>query len=81
MKVSLDISYYPLCDDFIPHILDFIERLNQYQNIKVQTNGLSTQLFGDYAEVMDILKKEMAVSFQIPHSVFVIKFVNSDRSC
>lgn len=81
MKISLDISYYPLCNEFIPHILSFIERLNQYPNIKVQTNGLSTQVFGNYDELMDILKKEIALSFQIPHSVFVIKFVNSERSC
>ena len=29
MQTSVDISYYPLNEEFIPHIKDFIERVNQ----------------------------------------------------
>ena len=43
MKISVDISYYPLKDEFIPHVLDFIDRMNKYDTLTVQTNGMSTR--------------------------------------
>jgi uncharacterized protein YqgV (UPF0045/DUF77 family) len=78
MKTSVDISYYPLHEEFIPPILDFIKRLNAYENLTVQTNGMSTQVFGLYEEVMAALTKEIGKSFELPHSVFVLKIVNAD---
>lgn len=78
MNTSIDISYYPLKYEFIPPIKDFIFRLNKYENIEVQTNGMSTQVFGQYDEVMSILTKEIRKSMDIPHSVFILKIVNAD---
>ena len=78
MNVSIDISYYPLKDEFIPPIKDFIDRLNSYNNITVKTNGMSTQVFGKYFEVMEILTKEIHGSFELPHSVFILKIINAD---
>jgi len=78
MKVSVEMSYYPLHDEFIPPIKSFIDRLNEYGNIQVKTNGMSTQVFGEYFEVMDILKDEIYKSFENPHSVFVMKVINAD---
>lgn len=79
MNISIDISYYPLTDKFVPPILDFISKLNQYSEIKVVTSGLSTQVFGSYDDVMRIITSEIKVSCELPHSVFVLKIVNSDR--
>lgn len=78
MNVSIEISYYPLKDEFIPHIKNFIDRLNVNSNIVVQTNGMSTQVFGKYFEVMEILTKEIHNSFELPHSVFILKIINAD---
>ncbi len=78
MNVSIDISYYPLKDEFIPPIKDFIDRLNTYNNIAVRTNGMSTQVFGKYFEVMEILTNEIHESFELPHSVFILKIINAD---
>ena len=78
MNISVDISYYPLKDEFIPPIKYFIERLNSYDNIIVKTNGISTQVFGDYFDVMEIITKEIHKSFELPHSVFVLKIINAD---
>jgi uncharacterized protein YqgV (UPF0045/DUF77 family) len=80
MKISLDVSYYPLSREHIPPIFDFIERIKSYSSITVRTNGLSTQLFGDFDLVMDIIKKEIRKSFELPDSVFVLKIVNVDQS-
>jgi uncharacterized protein YqgV (UPF0045/DUF77 family) len=80
MNISLDISYYPLSQEHIPPIFDFIERIKRYPNITVRTNGLSTQVFGDFDSVMDIVKEEIRKSFELPDSVFVLKIVNVDQS-
>lgn len=78
MNTSVEISYYPLKEEFIPPIQDFIDRLNQHHELKVQTNGMSTQVFGKYKDVMAVLTREIEKSFEIPHSVFVMKIINAD---
>lgn len=78
MNTSVEISYYPLNEEFIPHILDFIKRLKQHPEIVVKTNGMSSQVFGKYQEVMAILTSEIGKSFELPHSVFILKIVNAD---
>jgi hypothetical protein len=78
MKTSVEISYYPLNDEYILPIKGFIDRLNQYEQLIVKTNGMSTQVFGEYFEVMNILTNEIHKSFELPHSVFVMKVINAD---
>jgi uncharacterized protein YqgV (UPF0045/DUF77 family) len=78
MNTSVEISYYPLNVEYIPPIKDFIERMNNYETLRVKTNGMSTQIFGKYAEVMKALTIEIEKSFELPHSVFVIKIINAD---
>ena len=78
MRISIDISYYPLKEEFIPTILDFVNRLQSYKNIQVQVNGMSTQVFGEYNELMSIITQEIEKSMSIPYSVFILKIVNSD---
>ncbi len=78
MKTSVEISYYPLKDEFIPEILDFIDRLNEHESLVVQTNGMSTQVFGEYFDVMNAITKEIHKSFELPHSIFVLKVINAD---
>lgn len=78
MNTSVDISYYPLKQEFIPSILDFIDRLNKHEKIMAKTNGMSTQVFGEYFDVMNALTEEIHKSFEIPHSVFILKIVNAN---
>ena len=37
MQVTIDISMYPNREDFIPPIDGFIEKINQFDNLKVTT--------------------------------------------
>lgn len=78
MNTSVDISYYPLKEEFIPPIKNFIDRLNSYEELVVKTNGMSTQVFGSYFDVMKALTNEIHQSFELPHSVFVLKIINAD---
>jgi len=78
MRVAVDISLYPLDADFIPPIKDVIERLNGYPEIEVATNPMSTQLRGDYEDVMAALNKEIKVTFdRVPKAVFAMKILNN----
>lgn len=78
MKTSAEISYYPLNEEYVPPIRGFIDRINTYEGLTVRTNGMSTQIFGEYDVVMNALTKEIRQSFNHPHSVFVMKIINAD---
>jgi uncharacterized protein YqgV (UPF0045/DUF77 family) len=78
MKTSVEISYYPLNQEYVPPIREFIDRINTYEGLTVQTNGMSTQIFGEYDVLMDALTREIRQSFNHPHSVFVMKVINAD---
>lgn len=76
MELSVEISKYPLADDYIPAIKDFIDRLNKVDGLSVVTNTMSTQVFGDYDLVMNTLNAEIKRSFeQFGKSIFVCKFI------
>jgi len=78
MRVAVDISLYPLDSDFIPPIKDVIRRLNSHDSIEVVTNPMSTQLRGEYDDVMNALKQEIGVTFeQLPKAVFAIRILNN----
>lgn len=80
MEISVDISMYPLQEDFRKPILAFIDSLEKVDNIDVVKNDLSTQIHGDYKIIMQLLEKEMfSVFTQIPDSIFVLKFVGNNR--
>ena len=78
MKTSVEISYYPLQETYKVPIRDFINRLNHYNTITCKTSGMSTQVFGEYDDVMSAITAEIKKSFEVPHSIFLLKVVNSD---
>ncbi len=81
MKITVEISNYPLHNDFIPPIQDFIERLNQYADLKVRTNITATHIIGEMDSVMTVLNHEMKSSFEkYGTMIFVVKFLNTDLS-
>ena len=78
MKVAADISLYPLDAEFVPPIKDVIERLNAHDGLEVWTNAMSTQIVGEFDDVMSALHQEIGASFeQLPKAVFAIKILNN----
>lgn len=78
MKISVEISYYPLNNYYKEHVYDFLKRLHDHAEIEIRTNGMSTQVFGEFFQVMSAIKKEMRKSMELPQSVFVLKVANAD---
>ena len=78
MDIGVEISLYPLRADFVPSIIDFLERLREHRTLRVMTNSMSTQLFGPYEDVMEALRSELrgtfeALSDRAEKAVFVMK--------
>lgn len=78
MQVAVDISLYPLADDFLPPIKAVIKRLNECKSIEVQTNPMSTQIRGEYDDVMAALGEAMRKTFEdTPKAVFAMRILNN----
>lgn len=76
MQLSVDISKYPLSDEYKPAIKDFIARLQQVDGLTVVCNTMSTQVFGEYDLVMATLSIEMKRSYEaFGKAIFVYKMI------
>jgi uncharacterized protein YqgV (UPF0045/DUF77 family) len=78
MEIGVEISLYPLQDQYVPDIKEFIGRLQSQPGLRVVTNSMSTQVFGPYDAVMDVLRRELRASFEqlgkkAGKAVFVMK--------
>jgi uncharacterized protein YqgV (UPF0045/DUF77 family) len=74
MHSAIEISMYPLAENYRPPIQSLIDRLNTYPELRVLTNALSTQIFGPLERVMAILAAEIERSAGAgPQLVFVMK--------
>lgn len=78
MQIAVDISLYPLDENFIPPIKNVIDRLGKYPGVEIEYNRMSTQLRGEYDVVMPALTAEIRATFtDVPKAVFVIKILNN----
>ena len=81
MEISVDISLYPLQENYEAPIFAFIKGLEKNSEITVIKNQLSTQIYGDYHTVMSLLQDEMYDVFkEIPKSAIVLKFIGNNRA-
>lgn len=80
MRISVDLTLSPLQDDYEMHVINFIKVLRA-SKFSVLENPLSTQIFGDYDDVMLFLAQAIKKSFQdVDISVLNMKIVKTDRS-
>ncbi|WP_298754268.1 hypothetical protein [uncultured Psychroserpens sp.] len=79
MNISVELTLTPLHDDYEPAIIHFIKKLRA-SNLKVLENPLSTQVYGNYEEVMALLTSEIKEAFElIENGLLHMKIVKSDR--
>ena len=82
LDISIEISMYPLAEEeYKKHIWDFVEQLRKETALRVVTNGMSTQVFGEYdlatSTVMSAIK---SVHLKTQATVFICKIIGSDGS-
>ncbi len=79
MKISVEISMYPLDREYGTSIIKFIRRLKAYESLEVISNTISSQIFGSYDQVMEALAKEMKTTFEEDKTIVsVLKILNTD---
>ena len=80
MEVSVELTYSPLTNDYESQIIAFIKQLRA-SKFKTLENPLSTQIFGNYNELMPFLTEAIREAFESTEiAVMSIKLVKTDRS-
>ncbi len=77
MYITVEISLYPLCENYGKYIHEFLQRLNRYEDIEIQTTAMSTMLAGSYEKVMELLIQEIKPVFEKYSAVFTLKIANA----
>lgn len=76
MKLTIEISMYPLQEGYRDLIKAFIERLNAHTDFRIATSDTSTTVVGDYHAGMQLMTELMEWSYrEHGRSVFVTKFI------
>jgi uncharacterized protein YqgV (UPF0045/DUF77 family) len=79
MKITVDISMYPLNADYKPVIKDFIRHLRRHEGLTLVTNQLSTQINGEFDAVTAALNACLKQSMEQQNTVvFVTRYLNVD---
>ena len=79
MRITAELSLYPLAPDFVGHITDYIVELRREPGIEIVTNQMSTQLRGEYDAVMGAISRCTRTIMERVHPVVLVaKVLNSD---
>ena len=70
MNISVELTLTPLHDDYEPAIIHFIKQLRA-SKLKVLENPLSTQVYGNYDEVMALLTAVSYTHLTLPTTPYV----------
>ncbi len=80
MNVSVEITLMPLNDNYKEVIKNFIISIRN-NGLKVFENPLSTQVYGDYDKIMNLLNNRIKEIFYKNNGIMInLKIVNGDRS-
>ena len=76
MKLTAELSVYPLREDFKTVVEAFISELLKQEDIVAVTNSMSTQISGEDTAVFAAIGKALRTSYQtFGHQVLVAKFI------
>lgn len=79
MRITAELSLYPLQADFVGPITDFIHALRARPGLEIVTNQLSTQLRGEFADVTAAINDCLALTMARHHPVVLVaKYLNAD---
>jgi len=76
MIITVEISYYPLTEDYSKPVNCFLEKISK-SNITVELGKMSTVLIGEYNTIMELLNNSIYALMENYPSVFNIKISNS----
>ena len=78
MNITVEISMYPLDADYKPAIRTFVHELRAHSGIETVTNQMSTQVLGEFDDVMPAvtacIRQAMTANDKV---VFITKLLNT----
>ena len=79
MRITAELSLYPIQNDHIPPIENFIHQLLDRNDLEIKVTQLSTQIRGELRTVMVALTEALEASFNAYGTqVLVAKILNAD---
>ena len=77
MKTTVEISLYKLQEEDSNNnykliVKEFLKSI-QNKNLEIETNGLSSLIYGDYSDIIELLNNEVRDFLDKYRSVFVLK--------
>jgi len=80
VKLTAELSLYPLQQEYIPVIQAFIEAAQEAareaDDMVIVTNAMSTQITGDYDQVFNLVQRQLKASYtRFGMQVLVCKFI------
>jgi len=77
MKITLEISYYPLVDKYSVPVKKLIGKMKENEKVTVESGVMSTLISGNYSDVMDMVITQIEPLMKEYPSVFNIKISNA----
>jgi len=79
MRITAELSLYPLHNNFVADVVSFIEQLRKQPGLDIVTNRMSTQIRGQFDEVTGAVNHCLEYAFQhSEHMVLIVKYLNAD---
>ncbi|MDH4041214.1 MAG: hypothetical protein OEW92_00790 [Gammaproteobacteria bacterium] len=76
MKLTVELSLYPIQENYIEIIQAFIDAMRTEPDLQVVTNAMSTQVCGDYERVFALVGATLAATTRrFGKQVLVAKFI------
>ena len=78
MKITAELSLYPLATEYLPRIESFIRELEAAEGLEIVVNQMSTQVSGELGNVVAAVRHGLEHAFGdgVPQ-VLVVKFLNA----
>jgi len=77
MKVSVEISMYPFIENYTTPINLFLDKLKTNKELIVNINAMSTEIYGEYDVIMQVLEDLIGDEFETIKAVFSLKISNA----
>lgn len=79
MKITVEVSMYPLREDYEQQVLNFISKIERIKGLTFSVNALSTQIQGDQKIVMDAVNNAITEIYSSGiRASFVMKILPGD---
>lgn len=80
MMLTVEVSLYPLTENFEEVVISYIEKIKKIPGARVEVNGLSTQVFGEYNLLMTKLTEINKATFESNKCVVIMKMAQGEKT-